>query len=246
MTRPAIQLYTLRNLDATVPELIHRVGETPLKGVEFAGLDESSPSAISTALEAAGLEPVAAHVGLDTLRRDLAGTAVTYRELGCEILIVPMVDADRFTSPDAITAFADELNAVSAALTDDGMQVGYHNHAFEFERLADGRLAFEHLLAETSKDVIIELDVGLAAWAGADPVSLLEEYGDRIGLIHLTDSVPGEEPHHRRYGTGMVDLHACSSAAQTVGAEWAIYEHGCPDDPMAALEEAATDLPALL
>lgn len=224
MTRPAIQLYTLRDLDATVPELVHLVGETALEGIELAGLGEASTSAISTALEETGLEPVAAHVSLDTLQRDLHGTVATYRALGCETLIVPMVDADRFTSPEAITAFADELNPVGAALADDAMRVGYHNHSFEFERLADGRLAFEHLLAETSEDVLIELDVGLAMWAGADPVSLLEQYGDRISLVYRTDSVPGEEPHHRHYGTGTVDLRACASVARTADVGWTIYE----------------------
>lgn len=246
MTRPAIQLYTLRDLDASVPELIHLVGETALEGIEFAGLGEVSKSAIATALDETGIEPVAAHVSLDTLQRDLHGTVATYRALGCETLIVPMVDADRFTSPAAITALADELNAIGAALADNAMRVGYHNHSFEFERLADDRLAFDHLLAETSDDVLIELDVGLATWAGANPASLLEQYGDRISLVHLTDSIPCEEPHHRHYGTGTVDLRACASAASAADVGWAIYEHGRPDDPEEGLEEAATDLPAFL
>lgn len=246
MTRPAIQLYTLRELDDSVPDLIRRVGETPLEGVEFAGLGDSSPTAIADALDETGLNAVAAHVGVDTLQNSLAATADAYAELGCDTLIVPMVAAERFASAASVGEFADELDALAARLSDHDIRLGYHNHSFEFEPLADGRLAFDHLVAETSDAVRIEFDVGLATWAGTDPVPLLERYGERVDLVHLTDSVPGEEPHHRHYGTGQVDLNACATAARACSAEWCIYEHGRPDDPETALAEAAAELPALL
>ncbi|WP_128476279.1 hypothetical protein [Halorussus pelagicus] len=68
--RPVIQLYTLRDLDDSVPDLIRRVGETRFEGVEFAGLGESDPGEIRDALDDAGLDAAAAHVGIEDLEAD--------------------------------------------------------------------------------------------------------------------------------------------------------------------------------
>jgi len=41
--RIAVQLYTLRRLDATLPELLHVVAGSGFDGVEFAGLGDADP-----------------------------------------------------------------------------------------------------------------------------------------------------------------------------------------------------------
>lgn len=246
MSRPAIQLYTLRSLQESVPDLIRRVGKTGLEGVEFAGLGDASADDIATALTETGLTPVAAHVGIEHLQESLEETVATYETIGCETLVVPMVDPSRFATPEDVAALADDLNAIAANLAGEAMSVGYHNHTFEFDRFADGRSAFEHLLAEVRDDVCIEFDCGLAWWGDADPVAFLEQHADRVDLVHLTDSIAGEEPHHRHYGTGDVALSDCAAAACAGEVDWCIYEHGQPDSPEHALEEAAVELPRLL
>lgn len=247
MTRTAIQLHTLRALDESVPGLVRRVGETPLEGVEFAGLDDADPVDVAAALDETGLDVAGAHVGLEPLRRSFADTVSQYETVGCDTLVVPAADPESFESVDAVADLAAELNGLANDLAAHGMRIGYHNHSFEFGELADGRLALDHLVEETVEDVAIELDVGLATWSGADPLQLLERYGDRVDLVHITDTVPGDEDRvHADYGTGEVNLHACADLASEIGAEWAIYEHGRATDEIGALEEAAEHLPKLL
>ena len=245
MVRSAIQLYTLRQIDEPVPALIERVGETDLEGVEFAGLGDADPETVAEALEMNGVAAVSAHVSLDDLSTDFDATVEAYRTVGCEALVIPSADAERFADADAVDGFAAELSDLADRLADRDLRLGYHNHAFEFEDLG-GETALNRLVAET-ESVDFEFDVGLATFAGADPIQFLRSHADRIPLVHFTDSIPGDEDSlHVNYGEGAVDLATCAQVATEIDAEWGIYEHGLTNDPSGALVEAARELPRLL
>lgn len=246
MTRAAIQLYTLRNLDESVPGLVERVGGTDIEGVEFAGLGEATPSAVDEAIEEAEATAVGAHVSLDHLENRFEEAVETYGSFGCDALVVPAVDAGCFDSPDAVDDLAARLSDLASSLDGRGMRLLYHNHAFEFTDLG-GTPAYDRLVAATDDRVGFELDVGLATYGGADPVALLERHGDRIPLVHLTDTdVDAAGPTHADLGRGDVDVAACARAAGDAGAEWLVYEHGSTDDPEAALTTADAELARFL
>lgn len=238
--RPAIQLFTLRDLDAALPDLLARVGETAFEGVEFAGLGESDPGEIRAALDDAGLEAAAAHVGVQELDADLDGVVETYRRLDCDRVVVPYLDESHFASEDAVVDTARRLSELDDRLADRDVRLGYHNHDHEFVAL-DGRSAFELLADET--DVDLELDVGWATAAGYDPTDLLADLRGRVPVVHLKD-VAGDRPVE--LGDGDVDAEACVRAAREAGTEWLVYEHDEPDDPEKSLEHGAATLSGLL
>ncbi len=62
-----------------------------------------------------------------------------------------------------------------------------------------------------------QLDVGWAAIAGEDPVALVEQFGDRIELLHVKDAivtVPNSQWQQTTIGQGDVDWPALFDAAQ--------------------------------
>ena len=238
--RPAIQLYTLRDLDDSLPNLLARVGETAFEGVEFAGLGDEEPGAVRDALDDAGLDAAGAHVGIDALEDDLDATAETYRRLDCDRVVVPYLDAAAFASRETVADTARRLQELDARLSDRGVELGYHNHDHEFATVA-GDAAFELLAAETDFD--LELDVGWAAAAGHDPTDLLDRLRGRVPLVHLKD-VAGDRPVE--LGEGDLDLDACVRAARDAGTEWLVYEHDEPDDAEASLSRGAETLAARL
>lgn len=246
MPRSAVQLYTLRSLDDSIPELVRRVGETPIQGVEFAGLDGCTPEDVEVALEDAELDSAGAHVGFDELREDFDATVAPYQHIGCETVVVPAVNETYFVNEESVDELADELTTFAERANEAGMRLCYHNHAFEFTEFDDGT-AFERLMSKTSDVVEFEFDVGLATFAGVDPRHYLKRYADRIALVHLTDTVTGDESRlHVNYGTGDVDLRGCVTATKDIDAGWVIYEHGLTNDPEAALAEASGELAELL
>lgn len=238
--RPAIQLFTLRELDDSLPDLLARVGDTAFEGVEFAGLGDADLDEVRAALDDAGLDAAGAHVGIEDLESDLDSTVETYRTLDCERIVVPYLDEAQFASEKTTADTARRLQELAARLDDRGMALGYHNHDHEFTAL-DGESAYDVLADET--DIDLELDVGWATAAGHDPVGLLGHLRDRVPLVHLKD-VSGDTPVE--LGDGDVDSEACVRAAREAGTEWLVYEHDEPDDPEASLEHGAETLAALL
>ncbi|PSP94263.1 xylose isomerase [Halobacteriales archaeon QS_4_62_28] len=235
----AIQLYTLRDLDVPVPELLHRVAEAGFDGVEYAyRVPEADPGAIQAALDETGLAVPSAHVPIDDLENDQAATVEQYRDLRAERLVVPRLDSDHFDSVASVREVAQRLDTLADELAAHDYPLLYHNHGAEFTDL-DGTTAFAELVAATDS-VAFELDVGLAAYAGADPATVIERYGDRIELVHCTDTrLAADEPAHATFGTGDVDYEPVFAAIEAADIEWRIYENGSQDDPEAELEHAS-------
>ena len=70
-----------------------------------------------------------------------------------------------------------------------GCQVVYHNHDDELKKVRyQGKMmeAMEVFLELTSKDVMLQLDIGWAGIAG-DELDIVKRYSDRIALLHLKD-----------------------------------------------------------
>ncbi|MFC6823635.1 sugar phosphate isomerase/epimerase family protein [Halopelagius fulvigenes] len=248
MARPAIQLYTLRALQMPLSETLRRVADTDYEGVEFAGLGEETPESVAETLAETGLEAVGAHVPLETLRTEYEATLEAYRTVGCEHVIVPTYGEAGFESESAVAETADDLLSLADRLADDGFEAHYHNHAYEFADV-DGpsETAYDALVARTDDRLRLEFDVGLAQHGGVDPTTYLDRYADRISLVHLTDTIPGDDDTlHVELDDGVVDLPACVRAARNADAEWVIHENGLTTDPAATLETSSDRVRDLL
>lgn len=234
----AIQLYTLRDLDASVPELLEQVADAGFDGVEYAyRVLEADVEAVQTTLDETGLEVPSAHVQIDELEDDQDATVQRYRDLQCERLVVPWLATKNFTSVERVRETGQRLDALAEELTEHDYPLLYHNHDAEFEDL-DGRTAFD-VLVESTDTVDFELDVGLATFAGVDAADVIDRHADRIDLLHCTDTLPdATEPEHASFGTGRVDYESVFAAADRADIEWRIYENGSTDDPAGELEHA--------
>jgi len=241
MVRTAIQLYTLRDFDIPFVDLLGRVADAGFDGVEYAyRVTEAVPDDVAAAIDETGLQVPSAHVSIESLENDLETTVERYRYLRCERLVVPHLDPEGFETVEATRKTAERLDALADRLAGRDYPLLYHNHDFEFAaRFDDGRTPFDVLVEET--DVVdFELDVGLAAYAGADPAAALREHGDRIDTLHCTDTrLNAADPVHASYGTGDVVFPPVYEAAGDADVVWDVYENGSHDDPAGELEHAA-------
>jgi sugar phosphate isomerase/epimerase len=55
----------------------------------------------------------------------------------------------------------------------------------------DGRIGLELLLQNTDPAIKTQVDIGWAAWGGADVVSFIRNHANRIGLLHMRDYKDG-------------------------------------------------------
>lgn len=234
----AIQLYTLREMDASVPELLRRVADAGFDGVEYAyRVPDADSDTVQSTLDETGLAVPSAHVPIDALEDDQAATVEQYRDLRAERLVVPYLDSEEFATVERVRETAHRLDRLAEELAAHDYPLLYHNHDAEFADL-DGRTAFDVLVAETDH-VDFELDVGLATYAGADAADVIATHADRIDLVHCTDThVDADDPAHAAFGTGDVDYESVLDAVDAAGIEWRIYENGSQDDPEGELDHA--------
>ncbi len=246
--RTAVQLYTLRRLGEPLPRTLERVADAGFDGVEFAGLGDAAAGEVADALDDTGLGVAGAHVPIEELTDGPDGAPAVYRSLGADTVTVPYIDPEGFADAQSLAETADRLDAVAARMGDADLRVCYHNHEFEFADV-DGRPALSRLVESTS-EVQFELDVGWALAGGVDPADFLDEYADRIPLVHLKDVAldadAGRGGRPVDLGDGDVDLDACVAAARRAGVEWAVFEHDDPEDEAATLATAAERLDELL
>jgi sugar phosphate isomerase/epimerase len=225
----AINLYTVRDLDEPLHEILDRVASAGYDGVEFAGLD-ADPGTTRDRLDDLGLSVAGAHVPYEELETEFEACVDRYRTLGCERIVVPYLDESAFASLEAVDGTARRLDALGARLTERGFELHYHNHDHEFAPL-EGATGFEAFADRSA--VGLELDLGWIEAAGADPPELLERYADRVSLVHCKDTRSGTPVE---LGEGDLAIEESLSAARRADVEWLIYEHDVPTDPDAAIE----------
>lgn len=133
------------------------------------------------------------------------------------------------------------IRQVSDALSRAGITLLIHNHEMECME-EDGVTALDCLM-EQCPDLGLELDVGWAQFAGADPVALMEKYHDRIPLLHFKDLRADASPTTRdrcftAVGEGSIPLKEIMAAAR----HCAIVEHGLIIDQDDSLSDILEDL----
>ncbi len=233
--RLGVQLYTVRDLLAEdfvgVLEAVRRTG---YEEVEFAGYHGRDPRAIRTVLDGMGLTAPAAHVGLGALRDDLDAQAEAAYVLGHRYLVVPWLDAGERASLDGYRRVAETLNALGARLREAGIQLAYHNHAFEFETFGGDRTGYDVLLEATDPALVaMELDLYWAVHGGRDPVALFERHPGRFPLLHLKDRM--EDGEMVEVGMGEIGFGRVFAHAEAAGVRHVFVEHDAPWDPLLSI-----------
>ncbi|HUV62840.1 MAG TPA: sugar phosphate isomerase/epimerase [Sedimentisphaerales bacterium] len=226
-----LQLYSVReDCKRDLPGTIAAVGKMGYDGVEFAGYYDRSAEELRKMLDDNGLVCCGTHTQVDTLLEDnLAKTIEFNKTLGNKYLIVPGLPEKYRSSHQAWLDSAKLFNELAEKVKPDGMLVGYHNHGVEFAAM-DGELPWETFFGNTSKDVIMQLDVGNAMHGGADPLPYLYRYPERAITVHVKEYSKTDE--NAFVGEGDVNWKAFFALCKAVGnTEWYIVEYERPGTP---------------
>ena len=219
-----VQLYSVRTLCAKdFPGTLAGVAKLGYQGVEFAGYYERSAAEIKKMLDGNGLKCCGTHIGVETLLGDnLARTVEFNQTIGNRNLICPGLPEKYRSSREAWRESAKVFNEISEKLKPHKLRVGYHNHSIEFQPL-DGEKPWDTFFGNTNKDVVMQLDIGHAVHAGADPVAVMKRYPGRAKTVHVKDYSPTKRD--ALIGDGDVKWKEVLATCQTVGGtEWYIIE----------------------
>lgn len=244
-----VQLYTVRSILPQKPlETLRAIEKIGYREVEVTAenLDAIWPSLKQTSLKA-----VSAHLNTDLFMRaqdKLPAALDDAKKRGFEYVVCPYIAPKDRGGVEVIRKLGDTLNRAGELCNNAGLRLCYHNHAFEYQPTPDGRLLDVLMKTADPKLVSLELDVMWAHVGGVDPVSILQQYGSRIPLVHLKNVAAAVETRYnenipraafRELGNGVVDIPAVLAAAKKAGVKhYFVEQDQTPGDPLQSLRES--------
>lgn len=236
---PGMVSYTYRNqLSKDVEGTLDKIRELGITDMEFSNLFGKTAAELRKMLDDRDMHCSSFGVSFDDVQNKTDEVAENAKTLGAKYVRVAWVPHKAPFSLETARQTAEVFNRVGKHLLEKhDLHFCYHNHGYEFVPYEDGTL-FDVLMQETDpKYVSIELDILWVHFPGADPVAILEKYGDRIPLLHLKDlkkgvegNLSGKTPVENdvALGTGQIDLPRVLMAAKKAGVKHYYIEDESP------------------
>jgi len=236
MTAFSYQLYSSRMFPplADTMQMLADLGYASVEGYGALVADPHAVNALDDAMRDTGLTMPTCHVGLEMCQSDPEAVIAIAKRLGAETVVIPFImPGDRPTDAAGWAAYGAGLRDVAKVMADAGLTLAYHNHDFEFQPLPDGTLPMD-ILVGAADGVQVEYDVAWAVRAGADPMTPIESYGNRILAAHLKDIASQgtceDEDGWADLGHGTIDWPTIFAALKAAGTRHFIMEHDNPSD----------------
>jgi len=219
-----VQLYSVGGpAKADLPGTLAAIKKMGYDGVEFAGYYNKTAQELRQLLDDNGLKACGTHTALTTMVGDQLQPSIEFNQiLGNRFLIAPSLPKTNIATLEAWAKTAETFNEIAAKLKPLGMVTGFHNHTVEFQPL-EGQVPIEYFCTKTSQDVIVQLDVGHAVHAGADPAAFIRKFPGRSRSVHIKEWTAAKKAYV--VGEGDVNWPPVFDACESVGAtEWYVIE----------------------
>jgi sugar phosphate isomerase/epimerase len=239
-----LQVYSVRNeAQKDLAAVLAQVAEMGYDGVEFAGYYNWPAEKIRKVLDQNKLKCCGTHTGVSEMTGERFAKTIEFNKtIGNKNLIAP--SGMRTNSKETCIEFAKQLSEIAAKAKEQGMRVGYHNHAGEFDAKG-GFIPWEVFASNSSKDVILQVDIGHVARSGADPAKYMKMFPGRLVTVHVKDFRKGQPDPV--VGEGEVDWPAMFRICEGEGGtEWYIIEDESTNQVMQRVKTDIDNLRKLL
>ncbi len=192
----------------------------------FGDLQKYKATELKKIINDAGLNCVSCHYGFDELKKNLSERVAFAKELGLTQMVSSSLGFEPKKGMSEWKKAADDLNKLGEQSKAMGMQLCFHNHNMEFEKL-EGELIYDMLLNQLDPALIklqFQVWVIIAGYKAAD---YFRKFPGRFISAHLYDwSGVGEE--QVALGKGKVDWKDFFDAAKTGGVKNYFVEMNMP------------------
>ena len=239
----AAQLYTLREeLKRGITPVFKELKAMGWAGVQLSALPPGyDPEEVAAALKENQLGTAGIHISINQLESQLDTVLEEVSLYQTKDIVCPYLP-EELRSVEGYKKVKALLNEVAAKAP--GYRISYHNHAFEFDTEIDGKSSLEYLLDPTEENKILaEIDVFWVKKGGRDPVQFINNYAQRMPIIHLKDMTNDDRKTFAEVGTGVIDFVPILDWCEKSGVEWyAVEQDICPGNPMDSLQTSLENL----
>jgi sugar phosphate isomerase/epimerase len=245
-----IQLYTLRNqIKEDVSGTMAAVAEAGYRQVECYGFPNAGE--VTAAAKDNGMAVNSSHFVWESVTEpdkegvpEFISILEEANKVGISHLVIPYLYGRNRENLDDYLVLAERMNKAAMEAKSAGIQLAYHNHAFEFEPMAEGKSGFDIFVEEFVPEMKFEVDVFWVVVGGKDPVALIRSLKGRVSQLHLKDLEKGTKlpnfgnlPNEafRELGNGMIPMEPIIQAASEVGVDHCHVEQDQSPDPIASI-----------
>jgi sugar phosphate isomerase/epimerase len=181
----------------------------------FGPLEKLKPSELKKIIKDEGFTCISCHYGFDELKKHAEERIAYAKELGLEQMIVSMFGLPKDATLSDWKKAADETNKLGELSKKAGIQMGFHNHNNEFDKL-EGELIYDVLLKQFDPSLVkMQFQVWVVS-IGYKAADYFKKYPGRFISAHLYDwSGTGDE--RVPLGQGKVDWKEFFAAAKIGG-----------------------------
>ena len=231
-----VQMYSARSIlnhdnYADILKEIAAMGYTAVEAASYDGdnglIYGDTPEVFKQKVEAAGMKVLSAHVSRGLSREELDSGDLSaalawwdkciemHKKAGMEYIVTPWMGLQENLKD--LQVYCDYLNEVGRRCKAAGIKYGYHNHAYEFEKVED-KVMYDYMLQHTDPDLVFfQMDVYWAVIGKASPVDYFKRYPGRFKMLHIKDEWEVGQ-------SGMVGFDAIFKNAELAGLENFVVE----------------------
>ncbi len=226
MRQYGLQLYSVRRfMEKDVAATLRKVAAMGYTMVEPAGFFGKTAEEFLALCEENGLTVCSTHTMLNALVDGKHEETIPYLQtIGCKRFIVPGAPWDTKENLGETIALLNEWQPI---LAEAGIELMYHNHDGEFKPNADRLIP--HVEMQKQTNIRFEIDVCWAYFGGVSPLYVLEQLGERVGMIHLKDTTRTE---CKPLGQGEVPIREVVEWAEAHGVAMVVENETVPEREM--------------
>ncbi|HLY20475.1 MAG TPA: sugar phosphate isomerase/epimerase [Bryobacteraceae bacterium] len=208
---------TLHDLAAMGFERIELCSPPGYTAMGFGPLAAMKPAELREKIKAAGLGCESCHFGFTELRDHFDERLAWAQEMGLKQMIISTFWLPKDAKMADWTHAVDDANKFGERTRKAGVQLGFHNHDFEFHKI-DGELIYDKLMSEFDPQAVkMQFQVNVIS-LGYNAADYFEKYPGRFISIHLQDWSPTTKKDVA-LGRGSVDWKRLWTAAKQSGAK---------------------------
>ena len=230
-----LQLYSIHQDMGNVDASLKKVADAGYTVVETLGSPNCfgmDAAAFKAMCDKHGLSIVSTHTSIGMDPKNEAAVMAQWRKvfeglktMGAKYCVIPGFGLGNDLK--YLKQVCDYFNKVGKLGKEYGILLGYHNHAHEYE-VREGKCVWEYMIENTDPDcVFFQMDVYWTTRGGKDPVAYLQQYPDRIKMLHIKDDfVIGE--------SGKIDFEAIFKQFYKNGyKDFVVEQEGAPGNSQA-------------
>ena len=224
------QMYTVRESCKTLEdfaETLKKIADIGYTAVQVSGTCDYEAEWLAEQLKATGLTCNLTHYKIDRILNETDKTVADHNIFGCKCIGLGAMAGSYRGSMEGAKQFVADMLPAAKRIKELGSLFMYHNHAFEYEKVEDGRTVMQVLSDEFAPgEMGFTLDTYWVKAGGYEPVDEIKRLSGRIPCVHFKDMEIQADgtPRFTWVGNGILNFEEIAAALENTGTDYAFVE----------------------